>query len=67
MTYAKKITKFWKWARNVVLFFAAPFIGLAYLIALPFVGLYLLLNIAVEAALKKAASVIVSVDCVKFD
>jgi hypothetical protein len=27
-------------ARNVALFFAAPFIGLAYVIAFPFVGVY---------------------------
>lgn len=27
------------WVRNVALFFAAPFVGLAYIVALPFVGL----------------------------
>ena len=46
-----------KRAKNIFLFFLAPFIGLFYLMILPFVGLYLLLNIGVEAALKKASKV----------
>ena len=31
-------------AKNIALFFAAPFIGLAYIIAFPFVGVYALLR-----------------------
>ena len=38
--------------KNVALFFAAPFIGLAYLIAFPVVGFALLLWIAGKAAMK---------------
>jgi len=38
--------------KNVALFFAAPFIGLAYLIALPFVGGAMLGWVALKAALK---------------
>jgi CheY-like chemotaxis protein len=38
--------------KNVVLFFAAPFIGLAYIVALPFVGLGLLAVLAARAAAK---------------
>jgi DNA-binding NtrC family response regulator len=33
-------------ARNVALFFAAPFIGLAYIIAFPFVGAYMIVRMA---------------------
>ena len=36
-------------AKNVMLFFAAPFIGLAYIIALPLVGTAALLRLAVRA------------------
>ena len=36
-------------ARNVILFFAAPFIGLAYIIALPLVGTAAILRLAVKA------------------
>ena len=32
-------------ARNIALFFAAPFIGLAYIMALPFIGAWMLLSI----------------------
>lgn len=32
-------TQFTRWARDVALFFAAPFLGLAYIVALPFIGL----------------------------
>ena len=39
---APRARRFARSARNVALFFAAPFIGLAYAIALPFVGLGLL-------------------------
>ena len=41
------------WFKNVGLFFAAPFIALGYIIALPFVGLYMFINLAVEASAKK--------------
>ena len=43
-------------ARNALLFAAAPFIGLAYVIAAPFVGLGMLAWIAVHAATTKAAA-----------
>jgi hypothetical protein len=36
--------------KNIVLFFAAPFIGLAYIVALPFVGLAVLAMLAGRAA-----------------
>jgi len=46
----------WKTAaravRNVVLFFAAPFVGLAYALAFPFVGVGMLAWWAVRAATK---------------
>ena len=38
--------------KNIVLFFAAPFIGLAYIVALPFVGLAVLAVLAGRAAAK---------------
>ncbi len=38
--------------KNVVLFFAAPFIGLAYIVVLPFVGLGFLAVLAARAAAK---------------
>ena len=38
--------------KNMVLFFAAPFIGLAYIVALPFVGLGVLAVLAARAAAK---------------
>jgi hypothetical protein len=41
-----------KHVKNVALFFAAPFIGLAYLLAFPVVGLALLAWIAGKAAMK---------------
>jgi hypothetical protein len=34
--------------KAISLFFAAPFIGLAYAVALPFVGLYMFINLGVE-------------------
>ena len=36
--------------KNILLFFAAPFIGLAYIVAFPFVGLGALAVLAVRAA-----------------
>ena len=41
-----------KRAKNVALFFAAPFVGLAYLLAFPVVGFGLLAWTAVKAAMK---------------
>lgn len=38
--------------KNIALFFAAPFIALGYVIALPFVGLYMFTTLGVESALK---------------
>lgn len=35
--------------KNIVLFFAAPFIALIYIIILPFFGLYMFINLAIEA------------------
>ena len=32
------------WVKNVALFFAAPFLGLAYVVALPFVGMGMLVG-----------------------
>jgi hypothetical protein len=36
-------------AKNVMLFFAAPFIGLAYIIVMPLVGAAVILRLAVRA------------------
>lgn len=44
------------WLKNVGLFFAAPFIGLAYVIALPFVFFGMLGKTAFQAMTKKKAS-----------
>lgn len=41
--------------RNIALFFAAPFIALSYIIALPLVGFYTFAKLAVEAWQKKHA------------
>ncbi len=41
-----------KYAKNVGLFLASPFIGLAYLIALPFVGMGMLAWVAAKAVMK---------------
>lgn len=43
-------------ARNALLFAAAPFIGLAYVIAAPFVGIGMLAWMAVHAATTEAAA-----------
>ncbi len=40
-----------KYAKNVGLFLASPFIGLAYLIALPFVGMGMLAWVAAKAVM----------------
>jgi len=39
--------------RNIGLFFAAPFIALAYVIALPFVGFFMFSKLAMEAKAKR--------------
>ena len=36
------------WLKNVALFFASPFIALVWLMILPFFGLYMFINLAVE-------------------
>lgn len=43
-------------AKNVGLFFAAPFVALAYVIALPFVGFYMFVKLGREAHAKKQLS-----------
>jgi len=43
-------------AKNVGLFFAAPFIALAYIIALPFVGFYMFVKLGYQAWTKKHPS-----------
>ncbi len=43
-------------AKNVGLFFAAPFIALGYIIALPFVGLYLFAKLGYQAYTKRHPS-----------
>ncbi len=53
---AKGETTVVKHVKNVALFFAAPFIGLAYLLALPVIGFGLLLWIAGKAAMKNATA-----------
>jgi len=40
-------------ARNLALFFAAPFIGLAYILAFPFVGVYAIARFGMRQALGK--------------
>ena len=40
-------------AKNVGLFFASPFIALAYVIALPFVGFFMFAKLALEASAKR--------------
>lgn len=40
------------WLKNVGLFFASPFIALAYVIALPFVGFYQFVKLGREAFTK---------------
>ena len=42
-----------KFAKNVGLFFAAPFIALAYIVALPVVGFYMFAKLAYEAYQKR--------------
>lgn len=52
-THAGHTAATWtKRAKNIALFFAAPFIGLAYLLAFPVIGLALALWIGYKAAMK---------------
>lgn len=51
-TTAKGKARLVKRARNVALFFAAPFVGLVYLLAFPFVGFAMLAWMAGKAAMK---------------
>ncbi|MBI3936891.1 MAG: hypothetical protein HY323_07935, partial [Betaproteobacteria bacterium] len=41
--------------KNVILFFAAPFIGLAYALAFPFIGLGMLVWWGARALVKRSA------------
>jgi len=50
-----KVTKYGT-ARNIALFLAAPFIGLAYAVALPFVGAGALVWMAIRAARARPAA-----------
>jgi hypothetical protein len=43
--------------KAIALFFASPFIALAYVIALPFVGMYMFVNLGVERSLMEAGKV----------
>jgi hypothetical protein len=45
-----------RYARNVALFTVAPFVGLAYVLAFPFVGLGALVWIAVRAGCERNAA-----------
>lgn len=52
----KATNKTAKVARNVALFIAAPFIGLAYALAFPFVGAGALVWVAVRAVTRRPAA-----------
>ena len=52
---APNYTEALRFARNVALFAAAPFVGLAYAVFFPLVGLAALAWMAVRAARKEAA------------
>ena len=56
VTAAKGEATWAKHVKNVALFFAAPFVGLVYLLAFPVVGFALLLWIAGKAAMKNATA-----------
>jgi CheY-like chemotaxis protein len=53
---AGKIVKAGIFAKNVGLFFASPFIALAYVVALPFVGFFMFAKLALEARAKTRAN-----------
>lgn len=44
-----ELKKVMRRARNVGLFFASPFIALAYIVAMPIVGLFMFARLAMEA------------------
>ena len=46
-------------AKNVGLFFLAPFIGLGYVIALPFVGLFYFVRLSVERSAQEVSTALV--------
>ena len=46
---ARRVGGMKTWVKNVALFFAAPFLGLAYVVALPFVGMGMLVWMGVTA------------------
>jgi hypothetical protein len=46
---ARRSGRLGTWLKNVALFFAAPLVGLVYVIALPFVGLGMLAWMGVKA------------------
>jgi hypothetical protein len=49
-----KMKKAMVMVRNISLFFAAPFVALGYVIALPFVGFFMITKLAMEAHRKSA-------------
>ena len=49
-----KLKKAMVMAKNIGLFFAAPFVALGYVIALPFVGFFMIMKLAMEAHGKSA-------------
>jgi len=51
-THTNGVARLGKNLKNVALFFAAPFIGLAYLLAFPVIGLAMIAWIGVKAAMK---------------
>jgi CheY-like chemotaxis protein len=51
-----RVQKAGRFARNVGLFFAAPFIALAYVVALPIVGFYMFAKLGHEAYTKRRRS-----------
>jgi DNA-binding NtrC family response regulator len=53
VTVTKKVNST---AKNIGLFFASPFIALGYVIALPFVGMYMFIKLGREAFIKKHMS-----------
>lgn len=48
---ARPTTQFSRWGRDIALFFAAPFLALAYIISLPFVGFGVIGWVAIKALL----------------
>ena len=53
---ARRVGGMKTWVKNVALFFAAPFLGLAYVVALPFVGMGMLVWMGATAVMKRANS-----------